>query len=48
MYNIIIKNMVGCIVYNENIQAENENGALKNILQKVTICDGDKIEIEKL
>lgn len=47
-YNIIIKNAVGCEVYNEFIEAENENKALKIILDKVIICEGDTISVEEV
>lgn len=46
-YRIIIKNGANCEVYNEIISAENENIALKEIIDNEIIYSGDKIIIEE-
>ena len=47
-YEVIIKNGVGCVVLNERVQAEDENKAIKKVLDFGAIYSGDKIEIEEV
>ena len=45
-YRIKIINDGECEIYNEIIEAEDENKALKKVLEEEIICAGDRIEIE--
>jgi hypothetical protein len=45
-YRIKIINDGECEIYNEIIEAENENKALEKVLKEETIYAGDRIEIE--
>jgi hypothetical protein len=47
-YEVVIKNSVGCVVLNERVKAENENKAIKSVLDFGAIYSGDKIEIEEV
>ena len=44
---IIIKNGVNCLVYDEIVNAKDENKALQKLLEKVTISADDTIEIKE-
>lgn len=46
MYNIVVYNECDSLVYQEIVKASDENNAIKNILQEITICVGDKIFIK--
>lgn len=43
-----INNSVGASLYNDIVEAENENRALIKVLQEEIICDGDNISIEEM
>lgn len=45
-YNIRIYNGSDAKVYDEIFEANNENEALKKMLDKIIICDGDTIKID--
>ena len=47
LYLITIYNGSDALVCKQEIQARNENEALKEILEQITICDGDSITIEE-
>lgn len=46
-FRIIIKNGGNCLVYDEIVNAKDENVALQKLLEKVTISIDDTIEIKE-
>ena len=47
-FRIIIKNGVNCLVYDEIVNAKDENEKLKKLLEEVTISIDDTIEIKEV
>lgn len=47
-FRIIIKNVGNCVVYDEIINAKNENEAVIKVMGEVYVSIGDKIEIEEV
>lgn len=47
-FRIIIKNGGNCLIYDEIVNAKDENEALKKLLEKVTISIDDTIEIKEV
>ena len=47
-FRIIIKNGGKCLVYDEIVNATDENKALQKLLEKVTISTDDTIEIKEI
>lgn len=47
-FEVVIKNSVGCVVLNERVQAEDENKAIKSVLDFGAIYSGDTIFIEEV
>lgn len=47
-FRIIIKNAENCVVYDEIINAKNENEAIIKVMGEVCVYIGDKIEIEEM
>ena len=47
-FRIIIKNGVNCLVYDEIVNAKDENNALQKLIEKVTISIDDAIEIKEV
>lgn len=45
-YRVKIINDGECVIYDEIITADDENKALKKVLENETIYAGDRIEIE--
>lgn len=45
-YRIKIINDGECVIYDSIMTAEDENKALKKVLEDEIICAGDRIEIE--
>lgn len=47
-FRIIIKNAGNCVIYDEIINAKNENEAIIKVMGEVYVSIGDKIEIEEV
>lgn len=47
-YEISIYNGGNYLIYQKTIDARNENQAIKDMLEEVTLASGDRIEIEEL
>lgn len=47
-YKITIYNWGNSLIYQKTINARNENQAIKDALEYITLASGDKIEIEEL
>lgn len=47
-FRIIIKNGGNCLIYDEIVNAKDENKALQKLLEKVTISIDDTIEIKEI
>lgn len=47
-FRIIIKNGGNCLIYDEIVNAKDENEALKKLLEEITISIDDTIEIKEV
>lgn len=46
--NVVIRNSANCVLFNDYVEAKNENEALIKVLENEIIYEGDTISIEEV